>query len=406
MEFNLLNLLNNKILFGMSTEQTTQEQVKYDNDPAVAAFMDSTEFSSEEQVQSTETKTGEEPVITPDAPANEEGGNPEPAKGEEPEKPAGETKTDFDINKYFEQSSEGLIKSEDDFKSALTKAKEYEALQKQIEDLKAEKEGIFANETIKTQNRLIKEGKSEEQVAEFLKLSKMDIATLDAKEVLIQREIKNGHTRSTAEKLVAREYSLDKLSFDEDILTADELAKNKEELELIEAKMKNDARPVREEMQKEFESLKTEISPTEKALQEVAAKKAYREKLVPFAEKLQSDFPKKLVIGDDSTGVLSYDVPKEVIDSIKSDAVDYFENTEVNAQNVEDFITVKKATWVYSNLKEILSHFTTQAEARGDKKARDEFHNPQGLPKPTETSMVEDVNISDELMHIAKGERN
>lgn len=391
----------------MSTElnntQENTEQVVVDVDPAVSLLMETmagTEQSSDTSNSDTNTIPDE------NSSAGEQNQETTIETGEETTAEKTETaddkKTDFDLNKFFEQSSEGLIKSEEDFKAFVSKSKEHETIRQKMEALEAEKETIFANESIKVQNRLIKEGKTDEQIANYMSLAKMDISSLDPKEVLIQREIKNGHTRALAERVVERKYGIDKLSFDEEVLSSSELENNNKELELANAMMKVDAEPVRAEMQTEFEALKNEPSASEIALQKAAAEKAYRTKLEPFAEKIQADFPKKLTIGDESTGILSYDVNEEFLSSIKEDAKDYFMDREVSPESVEEFMTVKKAIWAYNNLKEIVSHFASQGEVRGEKKVRDEFENNQGLPKPGTLPVTQLDNIDDALMSIAK----
>lgn len=310
-------------------------------------------------------------------------------------------KKEFDINQYFEQSSEGMIKNEEDFKSVVAKAKENEGLLKQIETLKAEKDTIFANETVKTLNRLHKEGKSEEQISEYMRLSKLDIASLEPKEVLIQREISKGYTRLSAERIVEREYGLDNLSIDEDYLTSEELAKNKEEREFISERMKVDSDSYRKQLQDEFKLLSTEENASEKAIREAAVEKAYRAKLVPFSEQIQADFPKRITIGDDETGVLSYDVSQEFLDGVKEAAIDYFIDREVNPENVSDFMTEAKKSWLYNNQKEILTNFKAQVESATEKRVRAEFENQQGLPTPTSIPVVESTSVDDELMRLA-----
>lgn len=391
----------------MSTENTQNNEIVTDNDPIVSSFYQDVMASSGEPVQSTEDKDEPDQIddTKPDAPADAEGeGQDDSGAVTDDNKPADDNKAEFNLSEFLEQSSEGFVKSEEDLKSALSKAKEYEVLQKQIEDLKAEKDNIFANETIKLENRLIKEGKTDEQIAEFKRLATMDIASLDPKEVLIQREIKNGHTRAFAERVVEREYGLDKLSFDEEVLTEDELAKNKEELAFINEKMRIDADPLRKQMQEDFKDLTTEVSPSERALKEAAAKTAYKEKLEPFAVKLQNDFPKKISIGDDSTGVLSYDVPQNFIDSVKQNAVEFFMDTEVNEESVGIFMKEMKKEFLWNNQAEILKHFKAQAEAETEKRVRAEFENPQGLPKNTEIPVVKTQSVEDELMNIARSQ--
>lgn len=389
----------------MSTEPVTPEQTTpiYDQGPGISDLMDS--FTPEEltTVPSTEVNTLEGEVVVPEAVATPEGTVTDPVTDTDPVIPPAKVESTFDVNNYLEQSSEGVIKSEEDFKTAIAKIKEFDSLNEKLKTVEAEKEAIFANETIKTVNRLTKEGKTDEQINEFIKLSKMDISTLDPKEVLIQREIKNGRTRDIAEIIIERKYNLDKLSLNEEVLTSEEIAANKKELEIITEIMRGDAAPIRKEMQTEFESLKTEISPSEKAIQEQAAKLQYREKLSPFVSQIQADFPKKLVIGDDSTGgALTYDVPEEFLSSIKDDAMEYFLDREVSPETVNEFVTVKKALWLYSNQKEILSAFVSQAEARGIQKGKAEFENPQGLPVAGVIPVAQSKNVDDELMSISE----
>lgn len=307
----------------------------------------------------------------------------------------------FDLNKYLEQSSDGLLKSEDDFKSGLNKIKEYETLQQQINDLKAEKESIFANKEIETLNRLHKEGKTDEQINEFMRLSKIDLDQVDSKEVLIQREIMNGKTRALAEKFIERKYGLDKISLDEESLTTSEIEYNKSELDYANELMKADADPLRKELKSQLSELSSTESPSEKALKEAAAKQSYRTKLDPFVNQLASSFPKQLVVGDESTGQLTYDVPSDLLEKVKTQAYDYFMDQEVSPESVQEFVTAQKAMWLYENQKEILESVKQQTEVATEKRVRAEYENPQGLPKPNAAPVVQEANINDQLMDIA-----
>lgn len=387
----------------MSTENTNTGQ-EIARDPAMEMFMES--FPKEEN--HTEQSSNEEPPakteVENEASANAENetnqNNQESGSGENNNQAAGGNQ--FDVNTYLEQSSEGMFKSEEDLKSAIAKLKEYDNLQTQVDGLKAEKETIFANDYIKTLNRLHKEGKTDEQIQEYMKLSKLDLNALDPKEVLIQREIANGHTRSIAEMVVERKYGIDKLSFDEDVLTADELANNKKELEYAQSIMKIDSDNARKQMQEEFASLTKEVSATDKALQETAAKQAYRAKLEPFINtNLVGNFPKELVVGDESTGVVKYDVPSELLDSIKANAFEFFQDREVSNESVNEFMTAQKALWAYENLQDIMSKVKNQAEVATEKRIRAEYENHQGLPKNNDTPVVKESNVNDVLMQIA-----
>lgn len=394
----------------MSTENTNTEQ-EVINDPIMDMFMESIPGNSNQNEQSSTDDVTKEEVVNEDVKANTDSNansdNMPNDVADDKNKPAEGGESNFDINGFLEQSSEGLFKSEDDLKSAISKLKEYDSLQGQIESLKAEKDNIFANDHIKTLNRLHKEGKTDEQIEEYMKLSKLDLSALDSKEVLIQREIAKGHTRHIAEMSVERKYGLDKLSFDEEKLTASEIETNKRELEYAESVMKVEADSARKELQDEFASLTQEVSATDKALQEAAAKQAYRAKLEPFVQNnLIANFPKQLVVGDEATGVVTYDVPNELLDTIKANAFEYFADTEVSNESVATFMTVQKALWAYDNLQDILSKVKNQADVAAEKRIRAEYENHQGLPKPNDTAVVKEANVNDVLMSIANDSSN
>lgn len=376
-----------------------------DDDPLMEQFVN--------DMQPQQSDPGQSPEGNPEEQNPENTENPE-SQNEGNDNDASDTDTDpaventnppsneaFDLNKYLEQSSDGLLKSEDDFKAGLNKIKEYETLQQQINDLKAEKENIFANKEIETLNRLHKEGKTDEQINEFMRLSKIDLDQVDSKEVLIQREIMNGKTRALAEKFIERKYGLDKINLDEESLTASEIEYNKSELEYANELMKADADPLRKELKSQLVDLSSTESPSEKALKDAAAKQAYRAKLDPFVNQLASKFPKQLVVGDESTGKLTYDVPADLLDRIKNQAYEHFMDTEVSNESVEDFMTAQKAMWLYENQKEILESIKQQTEVATEKRVRAEYENPQGLPKPNAAPVVQEANINDQLMDIA-----
>ena len=389
----------------MSTENTNNQPI-VDDDPIVAGFVNDLNSKNSNPEPSSET----EPTVADD---NQDGvANQNDSQEDNNQDNTGDSDNDadkntadtepqqFDLNKYLEQSSDGLFKSEDEFKAGLQKVKEYENLQKQINELKSEKENIFANKEIETLNRLHKEGKTGEQIEEYMRLSKVNLDEVDAKEVLVQREIQNGKTRVIAEKFIERKYGLDKI-VDEELLTASELEEQKSELAYIDELMKSDANPVRKELKEQLASLSTTESPSEKALKEAAAKQAYQAKLDPFVNQLASSFPKQLVVGDESTGQLTFDVPADLLEQIKTEAKEYFLDQEVNEQSVNEFITSQKALWLYNNQKQILESIKQQAEVATEKRIRAEYENPNGLPKQTNVPVTQEVDRDKILMDIA-----
>lgn len=392
-----------------NTEQTETKPL----DPAMARFYESLppeELNGESpsnnsggEKQET-TATTEAPA---EAPVNNGNGEGSGNNGSEENKGAENTNQNpFDVNKYLEESSGGLFKSEEDYKSSVSKIKDYEDLRQKYEALQSDYDNVFADDSIKKLNALKKAGKSDEQIASFTALSKMDLANIDPKEALIQHEVlNNGHPRALAERIVNRTYRLNDYPTEGDDLTPDEIQSNKEELETIHAEMKNVAKPIIAGFQKELEGYSNVDSPEQKALDEAARKKSYEKALEPFAQKLTDDFPKKISFSPAEGVDLSYDIPEDFIASVKEEAMSHFNHPdlEVNNDTVNDFLTLKKALYVYPRLKEMLTNSFEQGKALGEKTKASEFENSHGLTRPNANVEVTTDNIDDTLIAIAKG---
>lgn len=386
----------------MSINNNQEHQEQGYMDSAMQIFHDSLPKIEETGESPVEKMEGNEDLssiekIEDELPAGEKG--PESSTREEPvESPK------FDVNKFLEESSEGLLKNEDDIKNSISKIKDYDTLVQKIKVLESEQETIFANDSIRKLNALVKEGKSEEQIDGYIKLSKINLDSISAKDVLIENEIlNNGHTRKIAEKLVDKKYGLDSLSFNEEVLTAEEIEKNKSDLEIAEALMAKDAKAVKESFKEQLDGLSQLVSPEQKAIDEAARKRAYEKQLEPFADHLTKDFPRKLPLRAGETE-LTYDIPEEFISTIKSEAIAYFNHPdiEVNEKTVNEFLTLKKALFLYKNQQQINTHFFEQGKSQGIKETTDNFVNNGGLENPTPDVQVTLDNIDESLMQIAR----
>ena len=387
----------------MSTDNSTEKE-KAPIDPSMESFLNFLP-KTEGTGGSPETPSEQEEVEQPDGSAQPEGGNdPKEGSGVSDEKT--EKTESFDINKYFEESSEGLIKGEEGFKESLSKIKEYDELARKVQALESERETIFANDYVKKLNNLVKSGSSQEQIESFMNLSKMDLDKLDAKEALIQNEILNkGRTRALAERIVSKTYGLDALSTDDDTLTEEEIKERKDELEIVQARMQDDAKPVLDGFKKELEGLSEIESPEQKKLDEAARRKSYEQALEPFAQKLSESFPKNmsLPIGENGAEV-SYDLPEGFAESAKKEALEFFNHPdmEVNEETVNEFVTIKKALFVYEKMKDITTKFYEQGKADGTKEATSKFENPHGVSNPDADFDGNAVDLESTLMGIAK----
>lgn len=316
----------------------------------------------------------------------------------------GEDKEAFDVNKYLEESSGGLFKSEDDFKTSLSKIQEYDILKSRISELEVEKESIFANDEIKLLNDLHKQGKTSEQIEEFTKLRKLgDLSAVDAQEILVQDYISKGNSRLVAEKLIERKYGLNSISLDADELTDEELAHNREEIELIKATMQMDAEPVRNELIEKVNSLSKPIDATQTALAKAASEKAYRDKLEPFVSKLMDDFPSKIEI----TEGIDFEVDQEFKDSAKSVAYEHFLDNDVSQERVDSFISIQKAIFLAQNKDKIFKAIQDQTRTAVTEEVEAKYVNNNGLERagavlsPASQTMSNDDYV-DYAMEMAK----
>lgn len=324
-----------------------------------------------------------------DTPNNQAGG------ASTPESPA-QGQPQFDLITYLKEVSGGEIDSEEVLKERLSKYKGFES---EITQLKSEKETLFANDYIKTLNNLHKEGKTSEQIAEFEKMYKLgDLGQLDPKEVLVQQEISNGYDRKTAERLIERKYGLDKIELNEEHQTSED----KDELDFINQRMKVDSESARKELQSKLDEIAKPMDPTEKALKEVSAKKEYQEKLKPFAQKLSEDFPKKLEFGE-----IEFEVPKEFADGLQDDAVNYFTDQEVNQDNINSFVSLKKAIFLAQNHEAIAKSLLEKGRELGRKDAEAEFTNNGGVGRQGSvlndaSQTMSDADVAAAAMRIAE----
>ncbi len=336
-------------------------------------------ISSEEEVssESDETQTEEskkeneeassENVEQVDQESTEEQENQSEQDGKQNEYSTTEV---FDSSKFLELSSGGVIKNEEEFKSTL---KRLEELNSEVEKLKTEKENIFANSKIKTLNELYKAGKTEEQINEFLRLSELDVNSLEPKEILVQGLIDKGVKRIVAEKMISDQYNLDDYQDPESLTESEKIS-----YEAVLEKMRLDAEPVSKMIAEKLSEISSPELKEGKEVLEMAAKESYKKSLEPFANLLTAQFPKKIEY-EANGQKLSYDVPQDEIASIKEEAMEFFFDREVNEKSVAEFIEAKKWMMFRVNGKKILADIAAQHDAAGYKRAKQEFENKSGL---------------------------
>lgn len=323
-----------------------------------------------------------EPVTPEPASPAEPATTPEGNAGDQPATPS-ITEPSVDYNKFLEESSGGLFKTVDDFKASLDKVKGYEELQAKVSEL--ENRNPFANDYVSKLNKLYAEGKTEDQIGAFNKLTKLgDISKIDPLEVKIQRLIFDGYPRATAERQVKNQFGLN-ISLDEDELTPEELAENKIKLEDAEVALRISAKEDADYLQSQLAQL--EISDSEKQsriLAEAASKEAYEKKLTPFVNQLASSYEKgvsvPLKIGEKEIEY-KFDFDENFRMDVAKMAKDYFMDNPVTEESVRSFKDYANTQYIAQKLTtEILPNAIKHGHSLGYKEATDEFQNKSGLP--------------------------
>lgn len=170
-----VNQLNQPV----ATEETPLETVIVtENTPETTEITSKTEIVGENNVETTETQIVETPTV--------------------------------DYSEFLKTSSDGLFTDVETFKASIPKIKEYDTLLSQKTELEEKlKVNPFVNDFVKTVNDMVKEGKSAEEVDNFIKISKLDIDTLPAMEAKVMVMVKEGYSEAIARQIVEQEYPLD-----------------------------------------------------------------------------------------------------------------------------------------------------------------------------------------------------
>lgn len=330
-----------------------------------------------------------------------------PASATETETP---TVEEPDYGKFLEVSSEGLFKTVDDFKSSLSKIREYDELKSKLES--KENENPFANDYVRKLNDLYKGGKTSEQIEAFNSIQKLgDLDKLDPFDAKVQRLIfEHGWPKAVAERNVRREFGLN-LEVEGDHLSEEEIEENKNILEENKYKLassaKDDINFLREQMAK-IES--DDDAKQTKMLQDAAARSAYEKKLQPFVDDLAKGYETELNIPvkrdkDEYAYKLGFD------DNFRMDvakmAREFFMETPVNEQTVREFKDYANASFVAQNLTtKIIPDTWNDGFSNGYKKAVDEYENKSGLPQSGQTPVSDDANkaLLEQQRKVAFGE--
>lgn len=346
----------------------------------------------------TETTTETAPQTTTETAIVEE------TKVEATTAPIAETQA-VDYSQFLSKESEGLFNDVDSFKAALPKIKEYDALVSQKTELEEKlKASPFVNDFVKTVNELIKEGKSAEEVENFIKISKLDIDQISAIDAKVMVMVKNGYSEAIAKQIVEQEFPIE--DFEEGTT----------ERQILEEKLRVSSlqdRQVLKDYKKELTTIDT--SAKEQAEQQRLAQIAQHEN---FTKTIKSAVPQiaqtftglgEKVIGKNGEEdvKLTFDYPEEFRAELTSKLEGFFLDGQMEAtpENIETANRWIRADYLEQNFDAISQSIYKTAYSLGAEAMVNKYENRTGLP-PETTNVVVDNTAKEKaefLTRIAHG---
>lgn len=298
-----------------------------------------------------------------------------------------------DIYQGLAEISNGLIKSEDDFKSTIEKVGKYSGLESQLEQLTKENEALknvnpFPNDYIKTLSELYASGAPAEKIETFQRINALgDVNALTSEEALKwQLREKYNLTHEQAEIKLRNTYKLDEFQFTEDEV---ESAK-------IDVKIAGDeAKAYLKGLQKSFEVAAPEQEAVDTPEQIAEKQKQFEAKVAPvitnIEQELPSYFTKINVNGKegDLAQTIDLPLPEAMQKSIAAQTRDFAIVNNIDTSNPEHVSGLKEYA---KNLAKIqmFDAWIIDATSKKEVSIREEFNNPgninRGKDNPTAPS--------------------
>jgi len=321
-----------------------------------------------------------------------------------------------DYNKFLEESSEGLFKSVDDFKSSLDKVKNFDEIAKERDALKAQTEiDPFANDFVKKYNELVKAGKSQDQINSFIRINQLgDVSELSDYQAKVEKLVQDGYKRDFAERKITKDFNLN-IDVSGDHLEPEEIEANKALLEDSKEELRISANADRAAL----EDLKVKLSDTtdnnadNRALAEAAQIKEYQDKLKPVVAGIAAQYKGlgELNVNGltgDKAKTMNFEADPEYVAQAEQKLFDYFKDgkTPVNDQTVSEAKAYLDAVWIMNNKEKFAQINYNQGIADAKLAAVDEFENKSGIPVsglPPVTAEAA-TSLRDQQRRAARGE--
>jgi hypothetical protein len=285
-----------------------------------------------------------------------------------------EQKTEVpDLNKFLEEISGGLFKSQDEFKLALPKIQSVDTLEQQVAKFQKElADNQFADDYERKRNELKRGGATKEQLKAYEEINDLgDLSKLDPIEAKVKKLVLvDGYPENVARKKVEREFPLDTAEEEDlDELKADLDISVKKDLEALQA----------------FKVAQS-TAPTDKSLVEAQAVQQIEAELTPvlteFVDKFSS-FGKLNLNGEEGDKAITFDLDIDTASkqTMAADIKAFFVQNKipVTQENYNEALSYARANYLDAKLAELGKNIWKQAETHFTKALSDKYSNKDGL---------------------------
>lgn len=323
---------------------------------------------------------------------------------------AGEVETPaFDTAKWLSDTSEGLFTDPESLKASLPKIKGYDQLFTEKAQLEEKlKQDPFVNEFTKSLDNFIRAGKSQDEIENFITLSRLDIDAMDARDVKIMAMVNKGYTKEIASQIIERDYPLNSEDRDdsEKAIIAEELRVSALEDRIALKAFKKEITTVDNSANEQKEQLR---------LQEIANNTAFENTVkasVPSIVAKISGIGEINLNGKegDEAVKLNFDLSDEFKAALPEKVEQFFmaSKMEVNDENVALANRLLQAEHLYATKEAFAQQIFKHAEAITTEKIVNKYENRTGLPSESDKAIVDNSLIQakhDFLSKVAKSTR-
>lgn len=292
----------------------------------------------------------------------------------------------------LDQKTEGLVKDEETLTGLITKAKSYETLVVEKEELQ---KTLFkpANEYISKLNEMTLNGANPDQIKAFVKLNGYgDLEALSPVDLKVTKMVlKDGYSEDIARKIVNREYDLNQFN--------EEIPEQKEEADIMREKLRVDAKSDLEALKEYKKDLSVVDNPEKDTaermrLQSIAEATNYNKALEREAPVIAKHFPEKLnyefKVGE---GTVAYEdnFDKQFLETELAEHVkEYFKDSmdPVNQETIGQAYSFALGEYLKANDAKRLEKAYQKGDTAGYERAVNKYENRSGLPRAEENQVI------------------